>query len=522
MSKTTYLTKRTLKVVVSVVLVIALLLTTSLVGVNAATDQPKGEISFNKTFYDTHKEVCDKIAEGIGNLETEIYISEYHLTNAEIANVMKTVVRMHPEYFYVNTTRCMIGSDGTYVTVLCPFYRYSNAEITNYKNEFDKMVAEINKLTDDSMTDFQKTIIIHDQIILNCIYDDTEIVEEDGVTSDRVTAYDALIRGRANCQGYTNAFTYLLSLVGVSSEVVESGTMDHVWTKVCIDNTYYNVDVTWDDPIQDNFGHVSHTYFLVSDAGFTKGINGSNSHVGFNAAYYKSNNTKYDNGYFRDIDTRFCYVENNFYVIDNTYGSEYEKCLLKYDPETEKIEKLVAFDYKWKNELGSGYWKGGYMSLDVYNGELYFNTPDSVYLYDVNNKTTSCVIPSNSKTTTGLYFGLFINSNGEIHVAENTNPNYADTVNFIGNCPTDPKNFKVPEADVLVTVPVSEILYGDVNGDGAIKINDATLIQKYSISLIELSADELVRGDVNKDTRVNIMDATRVQCYVSGIINTFG
>ena len=527
MSKTTYLAKRTFRVVVSVMLVIALLLTTSLIGVNAATDQPKGEISFNKTFYDTHKEVCDKIAQGIENLDTEIYIGEYHLTSSEIANIMKTVIRMHPEFFYVITTRCMIGTDGTYVTVLCPFYRYSNAEIANYKKTLDKKIAEIIALTNDSMTDFQKAIIIHDQVILNCAYDDTEIVEEDTatkekITSDRVTSYDALIRGRANCQGYTNAFTYLLSLVGVNSEVVESGTMDHIWTKVCIDNTYYNVDPTWDDPVQDNFGHVSHTYFLVSDDGFKNGINGSSIHSGFNTAYYKSNNTKYDNGFFRDIDTRFCYVGTDFYVIDNTYGSKYEKCLLKYNPETESIEKLVAFDYKWDNESGTGYWKGGYMSLDIYNGGLYFNTPDSVYRYDIARKTSSCVISSKSKTTTKLYFGLLINSIGEIHVAENTNPNNADTVAFIGNCPTDPKNSNVFEADVLVTVPVSEIIYGDVNGDGKVRINDATIIQKYAVAKETLDADALVRADVNKDTRVNVMDATRIQCYTSGIINTFG
>lgn len=522
MSKTTYLAMRPIKVLASVVLVIALLFTTSLVGVNAVTNQPKGEISFNKTFYDTHKEVCDKIAEGIKNLDTEIYIEEYHLTSEEIANIMKTVIRVNPEFFYVVATKCMIGTDGTYVVVLCPFYKYSNADIAKFKNELDEKVAEIIGMIEPSMTDFQKAIILHDQIILNCVYDDTPIVKDDGTTYNRITIYDSLILGRANCQGYANAYTYLLSLVGVNTEVVESSSMGHVWTKVCIDNTYYNVDPTWDDPLEDNFGHVNHTYFLVSDEGFKNGINGSNAHSGFNTTYYKSNNTKYDNAFFRDIDTKFCYAENNFYVIDNTYQSEYEKCLLKYNPETESIEKLIAFDYKWRNETGSGSWKGGYMSLDMYNGNLYFNTPDSIYMYDIASKTSSCVISSDSKTISGYYFGMLINSMGEIYIAGNTNPNNADSIKLIGNCPIDPKNISIPGGDVLATVPVSDIIYGDANGDGKVKINDATLIQKYAVEKETLDADALIRADVNKDGRVNVMDATRIQCFVSGIINTFG
>lgn len=57
----------------------------------------------------------------------------------------------------------------------------------------------------------------------------------------------------------------MLSLVGIDSELVDSNSMNHMWNKVHIGNAWYNVDVTWDDPINDRPGHAQHTYFLLSD-----------------------------------------------------------------------------------------------------------------------------------------------------------------------------------------------------------------------------------------------------------------
>ena len=41
----------------------------------------------------------------------------------------------------------------------------------------------------------------------------------------------------------------------------------HQWNMVCIDGTWYHVDVTWDDPTPDQgtHGEVSREHFLRSD-----------------------------------------------------------------------------------------------------------------------------------------------------------------------------------------------------------------------------------------------------------------
>ena len=39
----------------------------------------------------------------------------------------------------------------------------------------------------------------------------------------------------------------------------------HVWNAVLIDDVWYNIDLTWDDPVSDDgYDYLQHTYFMVS------------------------------------------------------------------------------------------------------------------------------------------------------------------------------------------------------------------------------------------------------------------
>ena len=60
-------------------------------------------------------------------------------------------------------------------------------------------------------------------------------------------------------------------------------------------------------------------------------------------------------------------------------------------------------------------------------------------------------------------------------------------------------------------------LLGDANSDNKVNIKDATTIQKYIASIINLSDDELSAGDVDGNYRFNIKDATAIQKWVAGI-----
>ena len=58
-------------------------------------------------------------------------------------------------------------------------------------------------------------------------------------------------------------------------------------------------------------------------------------------------------------------------------------------------------------------------------------------------------------------------------------------------------------------------IIGDVNGDGNVTIDDATMIQQRGIELITFDETQEKLGDVNGDGRVSILDVTCIQKYLA-------
>lgn len=79
-----------------------------------------------------------------------------------------------------------------------------------------------------------------------------------------------------------------------------------------------------------------------------------------------------------------------------------------------------------------------------------------------------------------------------------------------------------PTTEPATTEP--KILYGDVNGNGLINIQDATEIQKFSVGINtpEVGSDLFELADVNDDGRISILDVTCVQKYLVGGYNDTG
>ncbi len=67
--------------------------------------------------------------------------------------------------------------------------------------------------------------------------------------------------------------------------------------------------------------------------------------------------------------------------------------------------------------------------------------------------------------------------------------------------------------------PVS-VVYGDVNGDGYVSIDDATLVQKYIADIIDFTDDQVAAADTDHDGDISISDVTRIQKYVADIIDS--
>lgn len=60
-------------------------------------------------------------------------------------------------------------------------------------------------------------------------------------------------------------------------------------------------------------------------------------------------------------------------------------------------------------------------------------------------------------------------------------------------------------------------IYGDVNLDGKVDVADATTIQRYLVSIINLTAEQRELADIDGDGKVSITDATIIQRLIAGL-----
>ncbi len=130
--------------------------------------------------------------------------------------------------------------------------------ILNYK------VDEIyNKIVKDNLSKRNKIKVIHDYIIKETKYDKAR-ADEKIVKYQSDNAYGVLAQNIGLCGGYTDAMQLFLEKMNIKSYRVASD--NHIWNYVYLDNKWYHLDLTWDDPIPYDNGSdiLDDTYFLIN------------------------------------------------------------------------------------------------------------------------------------------------------------------------------------------------------------------------------------------------------------------
>lgn len=134
-------------------------------------------------------------------------------------------------------------------------------------------------------SDYAKIKYIHDYLTEHTEYRDGEPFSH--------YAYGALCEGYAVCDGYAGAFAYLCGKAGIQTVSVtgDASGEHHTWNKVLCDGKWYNVDVTWDDPVTNFRENATYNYFMVDDAlmGFTH----TEQPVGFSSPAAKDSGNSY-------------------------------------------------------------------------------------------------------------------------------------------------------------------------------------------------------------------------------------
>lgn len=135
---------------------------------------------------------------------------------------------------------------------------YDNNQIQAINHKVDEIIRENIK---DNMSIKDKIKAIHDYIINNTSYD-IERNENGTSVYQSNTAYGALLEHKAICSGYADAMAIFLTRFGVENYKIASNT--HVWNAIKIDNQWYHLDLTWDDPVSDQSDILDHKYFIIT------------------------------------------------------------------------------------------------------------------------------------------------------------------------------------------------------------------------------------------------------------------
>ena len=125
-----------------------------------------------------------------------------------------------------------------------------------------KAEAFVKNKLNNTMTDVQKLKAIHDYIIRQCRYDYGQ--EDTDGYEDSYTAYGALVRNKAVCQGYTAAFNLVASKAGFYAIAVcgLANRSSHTWNYVRIGNKSRYIDCTWDKTLMQD-ENIRYDYFNV-------------------------------------------------------------------------------------------------------------------------------------------------------------------------------------------------------------------------------------------------------------------
>ena len=168
---------------------------------------------------------------------------------------------------------------------------------TSKLSEFDrkiynKAVEIADKIITDDMTNFDKELAIHDYITTHTTYDSKALSVFGEKSENADNPYGTLINNTAICTGYTTTFKMFMDMFNIPNKLIyakDSNNLDHAWNIVELDDEWYYVDVTWNDPHPDEKNRPAlHKYFNVTEK-FLK----DNNHIWDSKDLPKAESTKY-------------------------------------------------------------------------------------------------------------------------------------------------------------------------------------------------------------------------------------
>lgn len=191
------------------------------------------------------------------------------------------VFYLSPNKMYLNIETTTFKNSKTY-NVYISSGKESNYLIDEYSSK-EQVQNDINKIeqvknniiSNKTASTYDNIKMVHDYLVNNVEYDSS--VSKENIYN----VYGALVNNIAVCEGYARSFKYIMDNMQIPCVLVigkgtnsQGQTENHAWNYVMLNNVWYAVDTTWDDPIISGNGIISkslkYKYFLKGNNTFSK------------------------------------------------------------------------------------------------------------------------------------------------------------------------------------------------------------------------------------------------------------
>ncbi len=292
--------------------------------------------------------------------------------------------------------------------------------LTRYKKDYTNYLADLtavhtiaSQLMDgikgnDALTDVKKALLLHDRLAQWNRYD-YDNYKTKSLPDESYTIVGALWKQVSVCQGYAEAYAYMLDQCGIENRFAQSSQLNHIWNIVTLNGIEFYVDVTWDDPSQyDLYGQVLHDNFLIS----YKKLYYDTEHKATDYPVIKDN-TELDNAFWVESRTAFQLIgDADVYYLDNQ--EEEGACYARLYRWTDNMRYQTmlfndATQMKWTWHNGSYWTDRNYACLASWQGKLYVNGATGIYEYDpVTGAISICFTPGMPTQYASIYgFAIF-------------------------------------------------------------------------------------------------------------------
>ena len=218
----------------------------------------------------------------LGNTFTDILSSANgeSLLGDYYQSAVETFIYDNPDVFYLDVNKMYLNIETTTKRNDVSYNVFINSgnqanyldEAYNSEAQINQAIAQLESVRNQIIAQAQGSTYnqikyVHDYIVDNTSYDSTIS------NPDIYNIYGTLIRKSSVCEGYAKSFKYLMDALDIPCVIVigeatnSSGESEsHAWNYVMLNNIWYAIDTTWDDPVVIGGGRPSSSaktrYFL--------------------------------------------------------------------------------------------------------------------------------------------------------------------------------------------------------------------------------------------------------------------